>query len=34
MSFLQIFASSIRGVFPGIIYWLLLSQIPFILLRN
>jgi sterol desaturase/sphingolipid hydroxylase (fatty acid hydroxylase superfamily) len=34
MSFLQILASSIRGMFPGIIFWLLLPQIPFIIVEQ
>lgn len=34
MSFLQTLASSIKGMFPGIIYWLLLPQIPFIMVEQ
>jgi sterol desaturase/sphingolipid hydroxylase (fatty acid hydroxylase superfamily) len=31
MSFLQILASSIRGMFPAVVYWLALPLIPFII---
>ena len=31
MSFLQILTSSIRGMFPAIVYWTVLPMIPFII---
>jgi len=34
MGFTQTLVSSIRGMFPGILYWLVLSTIPFIVLEQ
>ena len=31
MNFLQTLASAIKGMFPGIVYWLILPMIPFMI---